>query len=402
MGGRNERKIGQRIYMKQWDWLTKPETPYTWGFFARVLIKGLILFALVNLFFAVVDPLPVLGKMSLYNVVVPGRTRLPYGENPDASYNLNVTNFDALFASHEIAGAKKADDEYRVLFVGDSSVWGVLLDSDKTLSALVNQQHLKLDNGKRVRAFNIGYPDQTLTKDVLLLQYAMQYQPDLVVWLVTLEAMPRDDQQVGSLLVRENAERVQNLVQTYQLTSVNPNNSKLTQRSFIAKTLIGQRRALADLLRNQLYGITSNLSGIDQKYPRFYEPRRENFDTEITWHGLKQSQLTANDLAFDVLNAGFKIAGNTPVILVNEPIFISAGTNSDLRYNFFYPRWAYDSYRKLLADTANTQHWTYADFWNLVPSHLFTDSAVHFQPEGSELLAARVSDLIVRTVNASN
>ncbi|MCZ7670394.1 MAG: hypothetical protein M5U34_26160 [Chloroflexi bacterium] len=46
------------------------------------------------------------------------------------------------------------------------------------------------------------------------------------------------------------------------------------------------------------------------------------------------------------------MAGDVPVLLINEPMFISSGRNSDLRYNAFYPRWAYDQYREMLGETA--------------------------------------------------
>jgi hypothetical protein len=51
-----------------------------------------------------------------------------------------------------------------------------------------------------------------------------------------------------------------------------------------------------------------------------------------------------------VLAATLERAGDVPVLLINEPMFISSGQNSDLRYNSFYPRWAYDQYRAMLAE----------------------------------------------------
>src|SRR5690349_16793336 len=134
--------------MTQWNWLTKPQVPYSWAFLIRVIIKGSLLFIVVNIIFALLDPISALGSLSIYNVLIPGRPRLPYGENPEESYNLSLPDLTAMFKSHEIAGAKKAADEYRVLIVGDSSVWGVLLDADQTLSANINNQHLVLPNGK--------------------------------------------------------------------------------------------------------------------------------------------------------------------------------------------------------------------------------------------------------------
>ena len=110
--------------MAQWDWLTKPEKPYSWRFAVGVIVKGLILFAIANLVFALLNLAPVLGKVSLYNGLWPGRLRLPFGENPDQSYNLSLNNIDAMFASHQIAGTPKAPDEFRVVLIGDSSVWG--------------------------------------------------------------------------------------------------------------------------------------------------------------------------------------------------------------------------------------------------------------------------------------
>jgi len=78
----------------------------------------------VNIAFALVKPMPFLGRLSLYNRLFPGRLRLPYGDNPSQDYNLSPFNLEAMIASHEIAGAAPSADEYRVLLLGDSSVWG--------------------------------------------------------------------------------------------------------------------------------------------------------------------------------------------------------------------------------------------------------------------------------------
>ena len=46
----------------------------------RVLQKAIFLFVAANVIFAMLDP-PV-GRMTLYNTVVPGRLRFPYEEKP--------------------------------------------------------------------------------------------------------------------------------------------------------------------------------------------------------------------------------------------------------------------------------------------------------------------------------
>jgi hypothetical protein len=379
--------------MAQWDWLTKPETLYSWRFVRNVVIKGLALFVVANTLFALLNPAVLLGRISAYNRILPGRDRLPYAENPDQSYNLSLLNLDAMFSAHQIAGTPKAADEYRVLLIGDSSVWGVLLKPDETLAAYLNAANYRGPNGKRVRVYNVGYPIQSLMKDVLLLQYAMRYQPDLIVWMLTLESFA-PNQQFESLLVRDNPEPVRQLISVYKL-KIDPNDPGFTERTFVDRTIVGQRRPLADLLRLQLYGADWAITRIDQRYPKFYEPRMENFGTDVTWQGFQPQTLTADKLAFDVLRAGFGVAGQTPVILINEPIFISSGVNSDLRYDFFYPRWAYDAYRDLMAEQVRANGWNYTDLWNIISPDQFTDSAVHVTPRGSKQLADRVGEIMM-------
>ena len=77
-------------------------------------------------------------------------------------------------------------------------------------------------------------------------------------------------------------------------------------------------------------------------------------------------------------------------MIVNEPILISNGRNSDIRYDFFYPRWAYDQYRVLMTAKAAAQGWNYLDLWNILPMTEFTNSAVHYTQAGARLLADKL------------
>lgn len=91
-------------------------------------------------------------------------------------------------------------------------------------------------------------------------------------------------------------------------------------------------------------------------------------------------------LAINALETGFRVAGETPLILVNEPMLISSGINSDIRYNFFYPRWAYDEYREMMFALSEEHHWQYVDLWDIVPANEFTNSAIHLTPTGENML----------------
>lgn len=382
--------------MPKWDWLTQPEQPYTWGFFLRVLLKAGLLFGLIVLLFAVLQPLPLIGRVSVYNSLVPGRERLPYGENAAQAYNLSLNSLDAMFASH-VVSTPKADDEFRVLLIGDSATWGVLLEPQNTLAAMLNAQDMTTPDGQTFQFYNLGYPIMSLTKDLMLLEYAQRYEPDLIIWLFTLESFPWN-KQLFPPLVQNNPDAVRNLIATYDL-ALDSADDQFVDRDFWGETLIGRRRDLADWLRLQVYGSLWNVTGIDQYYPESYTPRQEDFEVDVTFHDFTEPQVfTAGDLAVEVLHAGEILAGNVPVLFVNEPMFVSDGENSDLRYNFFYPRWAYDSYHDLIAETASQNGWLYLDAWNAIDFGEYTDSAVHYTPAGAaqftEIVALAVKSLV--------
>jgi len=354
----------------------------------NILIKGLILFLLFNLIIAAWQPR--VEEFSLYNVIYPGRERLPFGENPKQSYNLSLFDLDAMFASHDIAGAPKADNEFRVIIVGDSSVWGTLLKPEETLAGQLNAANINAC-GKNVRVYNLGYPTISLTKDVMLLSYGMQYDPDLVIWMTTLDAFPLA-KQTSTPLVANNEEKIRELANNYQLR-VEADDLNFIKKSFWKKTFIGDRRAWADFFRLQIYGVMWSATGIDQFYPTEYEKAQTDLEADESYHDLS-APLTEDQLAINALETGFRVVGATPMLLVNEPMLISAGANSDIRYNFFYPHWAYDDYREMMTQLSEQNNWMYVDLWNIVPANEFTNSAIHLTPAGENILAENLAPYI--------
>ena len=346
----------------------------------RLLLKAVLLFAVFNFVFVAFGS----GfSPSIYNHLVPGRERLPFGETA-AAYNLSLFDLDTMFAAHEIS-APKADNEFRVVVIGDSSVWGTLLTNDETLTG-------QLDLGENVCVYNLGYPTISLTKDLLILQKSLEYEPDLIVWLMTLESFPQD-KQLTVPLVQNNAPRVDELVSVYGLDA-DPGSPSLTRPDLWDTTLIGRRRALADWYRLQVYGVMWGITGVDQFYPETYESAQIDLEADETFYEMTSETYDESQWAFNALDVGFALAGDVPLVLINEPILISNGENNDIRYNFFYPRWAYDQYRELIHEKANANGWSYYDLWDIVPMDEFTNSAVHLTAEGEALLAMQISEII--------
>ncbi len=355
-----------------------------------VLLKATLLFALFNFAFPFLQNIP-FKKPSLYNSVFPGRERLPYGDVPQ-SYSVSLFDIDAMFATHVLAGAEKNPDEYRVLLIGDSSVWGTLLKPSETLAGQLNAKRVEAC-GKTVQAYNLGYPTLSLLKELLLLDHARRYQPDMIIWLTTLESFANENQ-LAAPLVANNAPLVRELISRDHLL-IDPNDPKLVNPSKWDQTFVGQRRAVANFLRLQLYGTLWASTGIDQVYPKDYVHAQIDLDPSDEFHGLNSANSSSLEaaLAFDVLDAGMS-AAPVPTLLINEPILISNGLNSNIRYNFFYPRWAYDEYRQLLLEHSAAHNWKYFDFWDLTPMQEFTNSGVHMTPKGESLLTAKVAQAI--------
>jgi hypothetical protein len=362
-------------------------------FLRNVLIKALILFLAANAVFAAVDWMPALGRISIYNTLVPGRIRLPYGEDPRADYNLSLFNLEAMFAAHEVS-ARPAADEFRVMLIGDSSTWGFLLRPEETLAARITHE-----TGGAVHIYNLGYPTMTVTKDLLMLSQAVRYEPDLIIWLVTLESLPQS-KQLASPILQNNAGALRTLIAQYNLHS-DPQDPRLVTPTLWDRTAVGARRPLADLIRLQAYGFLWAATGADQAIPAEYDPPQSDLDADESFHELLPPELKESDLAFDVLSAGGVMAGGVPLWIVNEPIYVSRGLNSAIRYNFFYPRWAYDQYRLLLANWCRAQNLAYYDFWDLVPAGEFSNSAIHRTPAGEALLAEKLQALIMEQRNAN-
>jgi hypothetical protein len=357
-------------------------------FLLRVAVKGLLLFLALNVLAGLLVE-PRLGHISIYNSLVPGRPRFPFGESPREAYNFSLFDVDAMFAAHEIAGAGEPHtDEFRVLLIGDSSVWGTLLRPEETLAGQLNALGLTAADGRAARFYNLGYPTISLAKDLLVLDQALQYQPDQVIWLTTLEAFPRS-KQLAVPLLENNPSRARDLVERYRLDLPVED---LQPPAFWERTLIGRRKALADGIRLQMYGLLWAATGVDQVYPSDYPRAQTDLEPDPTFQG--SETLDPDDLALEAFTAAQRVSGDVPLLVVNEPILISSGANSEIRYNFYYPRGAYDQYRQILAETATAAGIPYLDAWDSVPPEMFTNSAIHLDARGTALLAEQIAEAL--------
>ncbi len=360
----------------------------------RILVKTILILILLAGMHEALQPLSFWGKISLYNHLFPGRERYPFGESPQTAYNFSLNNLDAMTASHKISAAgTRKPDRIRIILIGDSSSWGILLRPEETLAGRLDGASL-CGGTKKLEVYNLAYPTLSLSKDLLLLNEGMKFDPDLVIWPMTLESFPKD-KQLASALTEKNPDLLLKVAGKSGLKAdwlPQPAAKNLKERSLFA-----QRRDLADIFRLQLYGVMWAATGIDQDYPQDYPAAQVDLTNENTYHGYTGA-LPDDALAWDVLDAAHTLAGETPILMINEPMLISSGQNSNIRYNFYYPREAYDAWLAELKDKAADKGWNLADYKDLLPVSAFTNSAIHYDAASAEILAEKIQPEIEKLI----
>jgi hypothetical protein len=217
----------------------------------------------------------------------------------------------------------------------------------------------------------------------------------MIVWLISMTATT-EERQYSIALIKHNQPRISNLVEIYGL-DIDIQNSQFVDNSFLSRTIVGQRRSLADLLRLQSYGFSWMATGIDQYIPEDYNPVRNNLGDDLAWNEdfPEPIELSLDDFRFDILSTAIQRTTPIPILLVNEPIFIADGLNSDLHYNSAYPRWVYNQYRGFFAQIALENGWNYLDLWDSIDAGEFTNTALHYSPRGANQLAASLYPYIL-------
>lgn len=352
----------------------------------RIIIKTILILFIINFGWIYLSRLPI-GDVSLYNLMFDGRYRLPFGENPKRSYNLSLYNLDAMFASHEINKKQVDIEDIHVVLIGDSSIWGFLQKPDNTLSGLLNKRFLEDD--RKIVFHNLGYPSISILKDLMVIDRALEYNPDLILWFITLEALPIE-KQLEIPIIKNNTRIVNSIIEKYELSEIS-----LVEEKLIDNTLWNQRRNISDLLNLQLFGILWDATGIDQEYPETYNPAQRDFTEPIEqYYTVKPDDKLEDFLTLEIIKNGVEKNKGIDFILINEPILISEGVNSSVQYNYYYPRWAYDQYRLIMKEFTRKNNIKYYDLWDLIPESEFTNSAIHFSEGAENILADKITLVI--------
>jgi len=350
----------------------------------RIVVKALCLFVIVNILYVLLDP-PVTG-ISAYNTIFPGRVRLPFGDRDDP-YATMVDDVNVMFASHVIA-MPKSPKEYRVALLGDSSVWGENLTAQESLSEQWNRSDVQCGD-RTIKVYNLGYPHPSVIKDLIILDKTVEYDPDLIIWFVTLNTLiPRR----LSPFLAANRERAIRVLDTHNIPFRHEEALLENEPTFYQKTLLGEKSDLARMIKLQTLGTIWAATQADMSAPSgSTNTISSDVEDDVRYRGMEPRPDLKIKMLFNALAAGHDIAGSIPILLINEPMFIASGANNTVRYNDGYPRWAYDQYREAVAAEAQSAQWNYLDLWDTIPPQYFPHSPLHLSAEGERLLVEQVN-----------
>jgi hypothetical protein len=356
-----------------------------------VRAKGVFLkaFLFFLLFEYIIVAFPVsTSAANAYGLLGIRRERLPLSTVPPTDDALDVGSLDAMFAAHVIS-EPKGENEFRVIVLGDSTIWGLQWTPEDVLPGQLNRLGLHC-GGKDMRFYNLSFPRSSATKDIMLLDRAVQLEPDAIVWMITwYTLMPKT--RVDHWIVEQNPEDFRRLARRFDFLPRDYETPDLLDKLFT------RNRALFRTLRFQLYSLIQLATQQDQ-IPGPPQIPASELSADENFEGLKPPTLRENQVSIDQVNDFFELADTVPILLVNEPILIMSGIpNSDVRYNSYYPRWVYDQYRHFVAEAAARNDWRYLDLWDMFPAKFFADTPLHLTPEAHRTLAESLAPEILAT-----
>ncbi len=351
----------------------------------RILVKAVAILLVFE--FGFYELHPNLAFLNIYNALAIKRQRFPISTVAPEDGALDVADIGAMLASHIVSEPKKSD-EYRVFILGDSAEWGIGLTPEQTLPGQLDAMGLKCGN-KNVQVYNLSFPRPSATKDLMILDEAMPYQPDKVIWVISaFTLMPKT--RIEHPLIPHNPDEYYKVAFRFDFLQRNYKSPGYIQQ------ITQQNIELFRILRYQFYIPINIATGLDQ-IPGPPEVLPSQLSSNATFEGMKPPTLSSNKVSLDQVRAFYEIAGSTPVILVNEPTQVLSNVpNSDIYYNVYFPRWIYDQYRKYVGEAAIQNHWTYLDLWNVFPSSYFPDTPLHLTPHGETELAKMIAPAIVQ------
>lgn len=370
--------------------------------FGRVLIKALVIVVMLNaiLLAGRINPVRLLVEnVNSWWLVGHGRARLTY----PSDFQNGQLPVEALLNAHAVNYDAKSEDEYRVLLLGESGIAGWGLEDYETLSAQLTALGIEV-GGRQVVAYNLAYPQPGAARDLVTLDAALAYDPDLVIWFITPAALNDEIDIVGAnrVFFDLNRARLAALVDQYPDLLADwyePRYAEPSSDMWLSQWVAIRDQELLPIWLNALLYpfIPPDLAVSDRRIGQEPVPDEALYTDDhpgfaempnATWNILRAACLRTEEEGVELL-------------LVNEPMLVGSGGASDINYNVQYQRAMYDRYRDTLSAFSAEHGIGYVDLWNIVPASRFTDTPLHMDAQGQAILADAVAAILTEGFRGS-
>jgi hypothetical protein len=244
-------------------------------------------------------------------------------------------------------------------------------------------------------AYNLAYPQPGAVRDLLIMDAAMAYDPDLILWFITPAALDNSPDIAGAnrVFYNLNRDRLQRLADEYPTLLGDwpgERGPELLDEPAPAEQYIAIRdQDLLPVWLNALFYpfTTPDLALSDRRVGSEPVPIEAKYTLDSPGFAEMPNQ------SWNVLEAGCVRArdGSAVILLINEPMLVSDHTEN---YNANYQRDLYDAYRVELSRYSEDHHIAYADLWDIIPSERFTDTPLHMDAEGYAILSAALEQVL--------
>lgn len=363
----------------------------SWAEFAGALVKAVVLVAFINVFLLLlgINPVRQLIQLNTYGLFDDGRQRLVY---PSDLQNGQLP-VGAQLRTHAIHYQPPAG-EFRVVVLGESGIAGWGLTDEQTLTAQLNAMPLTVE-GQPVRVYNLAYPAPSAPRDVVIMEAALAYQPDLILWFVTAASLDNSERLVGANRVFFNANRtrVEALLGDYRTLDgwyARQGANLIDQPPWWhTYSAIREQELLPVWARTLFYPFTPpELAMTDVRVGQQPLPDEARF--MLGHPGFEQMP----NPTWDWLDVGCRHALNkgAQLTLINRPVLVGEGAEEV--YNSLYGVALYDAYREAMLTYTTEHNITYLDLWDLIPPEHYTDTPLHADAQGYGILAAEIAALL--------
>lgn len=312
--------------------------------------------------------------------------------------NPEVFWLEIMMRQHELCWrAPSAPAEQRVLLFGSSAVYGFPLPVEETVGWYLNEEIAAAHRPAHV--FNLAFVTPNQVRDALLIHEALAYDPDVIVYPLTLAEFRHIAPMwfpTSTRFFDMNDAALRRLAADPPAGLEEP-----VQRYATANVKNAGRRHVTDQLRDAgLY--TRRLAGaaaaaftarINSPRPR-HQPKAGKQQKEYDCSETERSMMSyANWKDWNVLAylEDLQRRRGIRVLVVHWPISHEPVGKC---YSVRYTDAAVNDFADWIAAQAAQRQLAYLDLRTFIPNETFIDS-LHIKPEGHRMIATRIADVLV-------